>query len=137
MTISRPIEGDTALIDRHGQPGGETVETTVAVEATPDTTAYGNYAEWSEAARPYFLDQAGKPGAFTTFEALAAAPRSIREPANPHWPGRLTIELHDDGTIAYALDEHGTERWSKSRRPKTAKSGVRMWVGTAAKVVAP
>lgn len=133
MTKSRPIVGDTALIDRNGQPGGETVE---APKHDADTTAYATYAEWAEAARPYLLDQASKPGAFTTFEALAAAPKNVREPSNPHWPGRLTVELHDEGAIEYARDVHGTERWSKSHRPKTAKSGVRVWVGTAAGAVA-
>lgn len=131
MTISRPIVGDTALIDRRGSLGGETVE---APTTNTDGTTYGNYAEWAEAARPYWMDRAMQPGPFTAFEVFASAPKAIREPANPYWPGRLTVELHDEDIIDYARDEHGTERWAKSRRPKTAKSGVRVWVGTAAKV---
>ena len=130
---SRPIVGDTALIDRHGQLGGETVE---APEPTVETVAYSTYAEWADAARPHFLARANQPGAFTTFDALAGAPLSIREPGNAHWAGRLTVELHEDGVIDYARDAHGTERWAKSHRPKTAKSGVRVWVGTTAKAVA-
>lgn len=130
-TIELP--GQQALIDAADLPPG----TVPAAPETPADAVYGNYAEWSEAARPHFLDRASGPGAFTTFEVLAVAPREIREPVNPHWPGRLTVELHDEGVMDYARDEHGTERWSKSQRPKTAKSGVRMWVGASFSAVAP
>lgn len=129
MTKTVDFPGQQALIDRNELPEG-------AVVATADGVQYAVYSEWAEAARPYWMDRAMQPGPFTAFEVFASAPKAIREPANPYWPGRLTVELHDEGIIDYARDEHGTERWAKSRRPKTAKSGVRVWVGTAAKAVA-
>ena len=122
--------GQTALIDTADLPPGAVV---TAPEQSEDGVQYAVYSEWAEAARPYWLDRAIQPGAFTAFEVFASAPKAIREPANPHWQGRLTVELHDEEVIDYARDEHGTERWSKSRRPKTAKSGVRVWVGAATK----
>lgn len=129
MTKTAVIPGQQALIDAVDLPEGSVRET----QAEP---AYSTYAEWAPVARPYLLDRAKQPGAFTTFEAFASAPKSVREPVSPHWHGRLAVEFHDDGVIDYARDEHGTERWSKSQRPKTAKSGVRMWVGASFAAVA-
>lgn len=129
MARSVPLPADIALIPTTDLPDG-------SVRETQTEAAYSTYAEWAPVARPYLLDRARQPGAFTTFEAFAAAPKNVREPISPHWHGRLAVEFHDDGVIDYARDEHGTERWSKSQRPKTAKSGVRMWVGAAFSAVA-
>lgn len=132
--MSKTIElpGQQALIATTDLPPGAV---TTAPEPSGNDIRYAIYSEWAEAARPYWMDRAMQPGAFTAFEVFASAPKAIREPANPHWQGRLAVEMHDEDVIDYARDEHGTERWAKSHRPKTAKSGVRVWVGTAAKAV--
>lgn len=118
---SRPIPGDTALIDRHGQPGGEVVE-------PEDAT----FADWCTEAEPWYIDRASKPGTFTAFGAIKDAPQRIRNPKNPNWPGMYMSRFHKDGYVEYALDRHGQEMFTTSEKPETAGSIVRVWVGVEA-----
>lgn len=92
-----------------------------------------SYADWAVDAEIYVLRRASEPGSFTFFDAVKDAPSAVRNPSSPKWPGLLTMRLHHEGHIDYARDSHGTERWDTSHRPASGGSGVRVWVGTAAK----
>lgn len=105
-----------------------------AVVESEDT--YTCYADWAAAAEPYILARASQPGAFTFYAALKDAPKAVRDPSTSRWQGRLAVALHDAGHLAYALDRYGSERWTPSEKPESGGSGVRVWVGTAAKVAA-
>ena len=124
--MSKTIEmpGQQALIDL---PPGAVIE--------PEDT-YTCYADWATAAESYILARASKPGAFTFYAALKDAPKAVRDPSSSHWQGLLATALHGGGYLAYALDEEsGRERWTPSEKPESGGSGVRMWVGTAAKAM--
>lgn len=64
MTISRPIEGDTALIGVNGEPGGETI-------TAPNPTTTTTYAEWEtdNKARILAVYYANPDTAYQVYEA--------------------------------------------------------------------
>ena len=128
MPNSRPIVGDTALIDRHGQPGGETVEATTPAESTPDSTESASFAEWRDEASPYFIARAAEPGRFTAFDCIKDAPPAVRNPANRNWPGLLMAQLHHDGVVEHAM-AFGLRLFDTSHRPESGGSAVSVWVG--------
>jgi hypothetical protein len=123
---SHPIKGDVALIDKHGEPGGETIEDAVEPENM-------TFADWCNEAEPYYIDRASKPGTFTSWSAIKDAPEQVRNPRSPNWPGMYMHRFHDRGYVVYALDEHGHEMFTPSEKPETGGSIVRVWVGVEAK----
>lgn len=128
MPKTAELPGQQALIDRTELPEGAVIE--------PED-AYDCYADWAAAAEPYILARASQPGAFTFYAALKDAPKPVQNPASSNWQGLLATALHAGGYLAYALDENsGRERWTPSEKPESGGSGVRVWVGTAAKAVA-
>lgn len=122
---SRPIVGDTALIDRHGQPGGEVIEADAAPE---DMT----YTDWCFEAEPWYISRAAEPGTFTAFGAIKDAPCRVRNPKNQNWPGMLMIRFHKVGYVEYAFDRYGQEMFTTSEKPESGGSAVRLWVGVEA-----
>lgn len=128
MPKTAELPGQQALIERAELPEG-------AVHAPADA-AESSYADWAMDAEIYVLRRASESGSFTFFDAVKDAPATVRNPSSPKWPGLLTARLHHEGHIDYARDSHGTERWDTSHRPASGGSGVRVWVGTAAKAVA-
>jgi len=123
---SRPIRGDVALIDRHGQPGGETVEDAPAPESI-------TFAEWCVEAEPFYIGRGAEPGEFTAWEAIKDAPLRVRNPRNSNWPGMFMHRLHVEGYFEYALDDYGQEKFTTSEKPESGGSAVRVWVGVEAK----
>lgn len=134
MTISRPIEGDTALIDRHGQPGGETV-------TAPEPSTATTYAEWetdnkSRILAVYFNSP---DTAYQVYEAAQIA--EVEEPPDT---------AHNWGQFANSCSRQRLlipDGVARALRKRTAKSLVHSWkagpallvqnAGAAAKVVAP
>lgn len=120
------LPGQQALIDKQDLPEGAVVEA---------EDVYTCYADWAAAAEPYILARASQPGAFTFYAALKDAPKAVRDPASSNWQGLLAHALHGDGYLAYAL-AGDLELWTQSEKAASGGSGVRVWVGTAAKAVA-
>lgn len=121
MTISRPIVGDTALIDRHGQPGGETVEATASAP-TPELSR----DEWEARIELDFLAFAAERGrtaepAFTSFDAFKA--KALPEPANTNWHGLFLARMHREGWLEYA-------GFDTSHRASSGGSALRRWAAT-------
>lgn len=116
MTISRPIEGDTALIERHELPGGD------LQNAEPALTR----AEWELLVEPGFLTFAAERGhaadpAFTSFDAFKA--KELPEPANANWHGLFLARMHREGWLEYA-------GFDTSHRASSGGSALRRWVAT-------
>ncbi|ACU71953.1 hypothetical protein Caci_3044 [Catenulispora acidiphila DSM 44928] len=111
---SRPIEGDTALIDRDGQLGGETV-------TASNPTAATTYAEWEtdNQARILVVFRNNPDTAYQVYEAARIA--GVDEPPDPS---------HDWGQFAKNC---GTQRLlvkvtaEQALRKKTAGSLVYSW----------
>jgi hypothetical protein len=122
---SRPIVGDTALIDKHGQPGGEIIE----ADAAPENMTF---ADWCFEAEPWYIDRASNPGWFTAFSAIKDAPKRIRDPKSRNWPGMYMSRFHTDGYVEYAFDNNGREMFTTSEKPESGGSAVRLWVGVEA-----
>lgn len=133
MTFSRPIEGDTALVDRDLRPGGETI-------TAPDPTTATTYAEWEtdNASRILAVYFNNPDTAYQVYEAAQIA--GVEEPPDT---------AHDWGQFAnscsrkHLLVPAGV---AQALRRRTAKSLVHSWkagpallvqdAGTAAKAVA-
>jgi hypothetical protein len=131
---SLPIKGDTALIDKHGQPGGETV-------TDPDPTTATTYAEWETDNKfrilaVYFNNP---DTAYQVYEAALIA--EVEEPPDT---------AHDWGQFANSCSRQQLlvpAGVARALRKRTAKSLVHSWkagpallvqdAGTAAKAVAP
>lgn len=114
MTISRPIEGDTALIDRDLQPGGETV-------TAPDPAAATTYAEWEtdNASRILAVYFNNPDTAYQVYEAAQLA--GVEEPPDT---------AHDWGQFANACSRKHLlipAGVGRAVRARTAKSLVHSW----------
>lgn len=111
---SRPIEGDTALIGRNGEPGGETV-------TAPEPAATTTYAEWEtdNASRILAVYYANPDTAYQVYEAAQIA--GVEEPPDT---------AHDWGQFArmcsgqQLLVPAGV---GQALRRRTAKSLVHSW----------
>jgi hypothetical protein len=114
MTISRPIEGDTALIDKHGQPGGETI-------TAPEPSTATTYAEWetdnkSRILAVYFNNP---DTAYQVYEAALIA--GVEEPPDT---------AHDWGQFANSCSRQhllAPAGVARALRKRTAKSLVHSW----------
>lgn len=114
MTISRPIEGDTALIDKHGQLGGETV-------TAPEPSTATTYAEWetdnkSRILTVYFNNP---EGAYQIHEAALIA--GVEEPPDTaHDWGQFAKNCRTQRLLVKVTAE-------QALRKKTAGSLVYSW----------
>ena len=114
MIFSRPIEGDTALIDVNGEPGGETI-------TTPDPTTASTYAEWEtdNASRILAVYFNNPDTAYQIHEAALIA--GVEEPPDTahHWG-----QFANSCSRQQLLTPAGVAR---ALRKRTAKSLVHSW----------
>lgn len=111
---SHPIKGDTALMDRNGEPGGETV-------TDPEPTAATTYAEWEtdNASRILAVYYANPDIAYQVYEAGRIA--GVDEPPDT---------AHDWGQFAKNCGAHRLltkVTAEQALRRKTAGSLVYSW----------